>query len=278
MVDKVYLEVGNKCFCKCITCNVHHHRAMALPVARRAVDKLHDYGVKQIRLCGNDPLTYRYFNSLVKYIKSKGMEVSVTTTLLAKNIASKKLHLVDNLAVSLSAVGKHYNKFFIGGDWKLFKHNLSTVEQHIRINYTIYSNNISVKEIIKFILFCNGKDVDVVIYPMIDYDGYKWGKMIHVKFKVLLMLLARFKYKYIPEYTKTRRTSCNVENNECYVKYNGDIYPCCMAGGEIGQQLYKELCLGNVFTDDLDEVFSKKLMNLDNPTCSNCTQKYKGGE
>ena len=72
-------------------------------------------------------------------------------------------------------------------------------------------------------------------------------------------------------------TRCHIANSRWYIKTDGSIYPCCMAGGELGQTLETSLYIGNILTESvetLSDVATIPLRNLDNPICDSCTPKY----
>ena len=73
---------------------------------------------------------------------------------------------------------------------------------------------------------------------------------------------------------------CHINKFHAHIKRNGDVYPCCMSGGEVGQSLQDYFKLGNIFKEDIKDIYCRnydkfKGINLaDNSICKECTMRY----
>jgi radical SAM protein with 4Fe4S-binding SPASM domain len=284
-----YLEVGNQCFCNCVMCDIHKkpHEKINFDVFTSRVDKLIENGFNQIRLAGNDPLTHPDIIDMIFYIKTKTNSVlDITTTLLSPDPeVIRYTSLADILRVSLFAVYDEYEKFYNTKKWSLLCNNLKRLQyfNELIFNYTLVSgkNNYSnyskehALDLVKFVK--NHVDFMYIfnIFPSIDYKSPNLSYDESYKISCFLDILngEDINFSYIGQVYK-KMSSCSVNSKSLYVRTNGDVYPCCMAGGEIGQELFPELLLGNIDKDSMDFLTTKKLTNLNNITCDYCTPKY----
>ena len=60
------------------------------------------------------------------------------------------------------------------------------------------------------------------------------------------------KHKKEPTFKKY---PCIIPYLHWHVKSSGDVYPCCIMGGEVGQDLDPKFCFGNIFKDKLEVIY-----------------------
>ena len=277
-----YIEVGTNCFCNCIDCDINSaprpskHEFMTPYDVNFVLNRLNLLGRKEIRFAGYDPISVSFLPDVMN--KNPDMTYKIVTTLLRYN---EVVEQVDELTVSLSAVNDYYNKFFVGGKWNLFLDNFNRLCNHrtdIIINLTLSSAMSTEDSILQWIDFINQYRAyikEVRTFSSLTYDDRSFIDvenlfMKHMdKVKVFLSLLWGSEVK--------PQSTCHAMKEELYIKHNGDIYPCCMAGGELGQDLIKDLRIGNIFYNTFEEIevaLQTPLRNLNNPICGKCTPKY----
>ncbi len=286
-MKKVYVEIGNACFCKCVCCDIHDrpHKIMEIENFKSTVRNLKSMGFEQVRLAGNDPLTNKDFCKYVDIVYDEGLQCEVTTTLLTKKRTKvAALGIVDDLNISLSAVGSDYEKFFNVKKWDLFVINFCELmgirggNKITTINYTITRETLDQDVFRRFILFMGSyvsNRLEVNIFPAIYYDR----PFTEEEKKKILQIYGGIEHGFnlIYDFSEYEMHSCTIPKAELYVQVNGDVYPCCLSGGELGQSLESELLIGNILRGDQTVLFErtqKPMTGLNNQICNRCSQKY----
>lgn len=291
MLQEVYIEIGNACYAKCTTCEIPNQKSeqMTMDQYIRVISVLNKIGTKKVRLTGNEPLTNKLLGKFIEYAQSMSIEVDVLTTLLAPvTRIIDDYAKADKLRVSLSNVGDLYQDYFNVPHWDRFVRNLeylnSITNKTIHTNCTLYKGNATEEAAINIIEFMNymvthGMKIHGAFFHSLhygdhkpDYDQYAVTDM----YNFLLEKHALFTYDTVAGLVTHKMSKCNVAGKKMYIKTNGDMYPCCMGGGELGQDTYDELKLGNAYDmfNTGDHSYNILLDNLNNPTCNQCTPKY----
>ena len=279
---KCYLEVGNACFCNCPMCDIHSkpHKKIEFEVFKNRVDKLKKAGFKTIRLAGNDPLTHPQIIDFIDYIENRRMKVDITTTLLTPNKELvERVSKVDTLRLSFSTIA-NFDRFYGVDKYVLFCKNFDTVceirKNGFIINYTFVESFKNYKYIdsnllTRFLIYSPEFKGRVNFFPEIKYN-VEWSQEEKENVENFIKDI-KVPHEYF-DFTLKKMTKCTIHNKHLYIKVNGDVYPCCMSGGEIGQDSVDELFLGNIDSDNIKEIMSKKLENLNNYICDKCTPKF----
>ena len=281
MSKSVYIEVGRKCYSMCVTCDVNSvprsNDYMTEERLNKILLKLHVLGYKKIRFTGYDPISCRFLVPVMNKFQSNPytMSFKILTTLLRYN---KSVEVCDNIMISLSAVEEYYEEYFSVNHWDKFKRNftiLADYRKDIVINCTISKALSTHKSLIKLVMFLNEHKASIKFVQFfnamgkssIDVDVFMFRRCLnylHIPFELEL------------DSHGSKQNKCIVAKETMYIKENGDIYPCCMAGGEIGQNLLKELKITNILRDEryLPQMLSNPITSLSNNICDHCTPKY----
>ena len=273
---KCYLEVGHACFCNCVTCSVPKAKPIELDVILKRIDKLGAFDT--IRLAGHDPMSNPDIALIIDYIKDKGQKVDMTTTLLGG--LPENYEIIDGLAVSMLGVEHAYSIFHGARTFDKFLVNLKCFQDVVygvfTLNYTFAIHekeaNFTDGNIFAFFDFCKSHlhpYASIHLFPAIRYDrDYTTEELAQMhKFYMYTKYLSN-PVTYFNQGLRMKK-HCPAADQSLYVKLNGDCYPCCMAGGEIGQDLLPELLMGNIDTGKL-----KSITKVDNYICDKCTPKY----
>ncbi len=290
----IQMEISGRCVAKCVTCEVRnqgieHHPSFG--ELRSAIINLKEAGLRAIRLTGGEPLMADNFPGIVELCKQLGIYVSMTTTLLTKKKENREALLnVDKFKVSLSAVGEEYHKFF-GIDSKNFnivRNNIDYLRENKRkfsINYTLFEGNCTEESLMNFINFINDyKPNYVTFFPALEREHFNYLDMLanlgkcskYCRFKSNIDTVS----KHFARRKPRTRIICYINKFHWHIKRNGDVYPCCMTGGEVGQHLSDRFVLGNIFKQDAEDIYRDsfdifKGKNLaKNEICKSCTQRY----
>jgi len=285
MEKQAYLEIGNKCHCRCHMCRAYLIRnyEVSYSVALYRIIKLRNAGFKHIRLTGREPLTYTNIDVLIRQMKQNGCFVDITTTLLSdKANVIKSLECIDRLRVSLFATYDLHTYFYNTDKWDVFVKNIKTIKNWNRIKFTYtltekkgvinYSKS-AANGIINFVKETKLTNYVFELFPDFINDKFTKKRTENVVQFIDVLLSNGINVEYYPIFTKNI-TICTVNKYRLYIKNNGDVYPCCNAGGEIGQDMPQEVLLGNIDMHSIDYLTSKKLINLDNTACNRCTRKF----
>jgi radical SAM protein with 4Fe4S-binding SPASM domain len=290
----VQFEISGKCVAKCVTCKItqqglEHHPT--IEEITKVICDLSKYGTKSIRLTGGEPLLANRFDAIVRECLKNGITPSVTTTLLTKNEEHLKALLkCSRIKVSLPTVNERFKDFFCidNSNFETVKNNLEFLRKNKKrfsVNYTIFDKNYSLDSIQEFIAFINHySPFYVTFFPALNFEHTKCEEI--VKNFLACSNLTKFKsniktIKKHFERRKPRKTViCHITKFHAHIKRNGDVYPCCMTGGEVGQELLKEFKLGNLFNESISEIYARSFSIFDdknlanNEICKNCTQRY----
>ena len=289
------LEISGKCQSRCVACMIHTTQGMKYhPTYEQVIhmiDTLAESGVRAIRLTGGEPVMAERFPDIVQHMRDLKIYTSMTTTLLTKKKdVIEALLNVQKFKLSLPCVGDEYHNYFCIPDknFDTVKANMDFLREHKRkfsVNYTIFDKNYGLKSIMKFINFINPyKPNYVTFFPALEYD-HKDSKAVVSNFKACRSF-CEFKSNIdtIEKHFKRRKERakivCHINKFHWHVKRNGDAYPCCMTGGEIGNDLDPQFLMGNLFEQSATEIYVGKFdmfkgKNLAKAgICANCTQRY----
>ncbi len=268
-----YIEIGNYCHAKCISCNIDNSVYVAPNISRvySRLEKLINSGFTKIRLTGKEPVTSPEFSNYVEFLKNSNIQVSIATTLLTKSMeVLETLSIIDELRISIHGFYDEYEKFMGVNKFERFTKNLDTLvslrKSSCMLSYTFVKSgrhtNFSYGSWERLKTFLKEYPIEVEFFPMHN----NWNKIELSRMHNFTNInnLQLYKNQY----------HCAVHDRKLYVKYNGDVYPCCMAGGEVGGTPASEVYLGNIDRISIEEIQRKKLINLNNEICRKCTPKY----
>jgi len=110
----VGFQVTRRCNLKCVYCSEaeENPKDPSIKNLKLMVDKLVDYGLKRICITGGEPLLRDDLEDILRYIKEKGVNVTLSTNgmLLTKKRLIKLKPYIDNIRFSLRGVEGIHNK------------------------------------------------------------------------------------------------------------------------------------------------------------------------
>jgi radical SAM protein with 4Fe4S-binding SPASM domain len=293
----IQFEISDKCTARCITCKIREQ-----DTGKKYVPSEDDYeqvirtfrfaGVSHVRLTGGEPLLSKHFPFIVNHLVENKITASITTTLLTKDKEnlSALLNLNSIIKVSCSAVGENFNSFYQIDNkyFDLMTENMKFLRNNKRrfsVNYTVFKDNYQKSAIRDFVDFINQFSPHyVTFFPAIGNDVERFEEKVvsniasikHLmKFKSNVSTIAKHF-----ERRKIKTKVCHANKFTAHIKYNGDMYPCCMTGGEVGQKLFSNFLMGNIFHEDIRKIYRNKYEMfedrkiLNNPVCDDCTERY----
>ena len=249
--NKIYIEITNICNLNCSFCSKDNRekREISLQEFDIILNKIKNY-TKNIYLhVKGEPLLHSKFGKILKLTNKYNFNVRLTTngTLLKKQINNlQKFDNIRQINISLHSENKLPNYFknifesidilslkiptvyriWLLDNYKLDK--LSTIIVDKIINYYHLNNNFKSKII-------NEKNIKIKNNIYLDKDN-----------KFIWPTHSNSLYKNITNGT------CLGTRNQIAILVNGDVVPCCLDSNAC-------LKLGNIFTDNLEDILHSKL-------------------
>lgn len=249
--NKIYIEITNICNLNCSFCSKDNRekREISLQEFDIILNKIKNY-TKNIYLhVKGEPLLHSKFEEILKLTNKYNFNVRLTTngTLLKKQINNlQKFDNIRQINISLHSENKLPNYFknifesidilslkiptvyriWLLDNYKLDK--LSTIIVDKIINYYHLNNNFKSKII-------NEKNIKIKNNIYLDKDN-----------KFIWPTHSNSLYKNITNGT------CLGTRNQIAILVNGDVVPCCLDSSA-------RLKLGNIFTDNLEDILHSKL-------------------
>lgn len=237
---KIYIEITNRCNLKCDFCilNNRKNRDINIDEFKIILDKINGY-TKEIYLhVLGEPLLHKNINEFISLGNSMGFDVNITTN----------GYLIDKLEVNPKRVNislHSYNK----------KYGISLNNYLDKIFNYIDENRDKTYFSLRF--WAN-KNKDIINYINRRYDLSLENISDNKKIKIGKNLLIDTFHEFIwPDLNNSYYN----ENGRCYGLINhigilsdGTVIPCCLdSKGNIN--------LGNIFTDKLDNILNKDIVN-----------------
>jgi radical SAM protein with 4Fe4S-binding SPASM domain len=254
-------EITRKCNLNCMYCRVsggeRKKDELSLEQAIAVVDKLAKLKYSHIKLTGGEPLLKEYFWDLIKYIHNKNMFVSVFTnaTLVTdKNIGLFKKY-ITSAAVSIDSLDKRQNTLLRRSQADYVIKNVKKLLDagvHVVLSSTITRINIDqipvlielarklkIKEIKINDFVANGRAENNI--DLLALSRPLRGQVAN--------LAGTIKQIFNENVNYNKRFMCECSNNDIFINYKGDVYPCVELVYNSGK-----FCLGNI-KDNLNKIF-----------------------
>lgn len=166
----VFWEPTEYCNLQCKHCYTNSGPNKSLEIkfskAQKIVDQLYEEGIYSIGLGGGEPLTLPFLCDLIKYINSKGMQISISTNgLLLSDIYLRKLKEagLKILQVSIDGLKETHENIRGKGTFSGLFNKIELAQEYgigVRVGYTV--NSMNYKEIDEFIQYAKMRHVHVI--------------------------------------------------------------------------------------------------------------------
>lgn len=299
----VQLDITNLCNLSCDMCPVHHvnvpRKHIDFEVFKKIIDRLK--GVREISLVGlGEPLSHPRIFDAVRYCKSKGMVVKITSNGLLLDRDRMIRGLVesglDTISISLESISRktednvaHRNGRVVGYIDRLLRYRASvnSTTPKVALQAVLFKDREDdIADIVKWAADRDIHRVNVLrmhIYfktnlerpgPAGEKDFFNRLEALRKKYKVRVDCLQdRFGvgivgllYKYL-KYFLRLDSCCTRLLDYPMISQNGDVIPCCVLPkqvfGNVLQEDLREIWLGSRFTN------FRKTHNR-NPLCAKC--------
>lgn len=285
-----HLAITHRCNMRCKYCSVRkihqqYPEELSTEDYQKMIKKLNDWGVFQIGFTGGEPTLREDLVELTKYVSSVGTACNMTTNgwFLPKKRAKELYRAgMEQVQVSLDSYKKKtHEKLRDKGSWARAWQTiecLKDVGMRVGIDCVVTKNNL--QDILGFIKFLEKRKIlglTLIKLKKGDLPLSVFKKLVP-EYKEYGELIARVceRNNRMPEVTidcgsvcnlhysltseeqkKIHSAGCPAGHTLISIAPNGDLYPCAALST-------KEFKLGNLLTDDLDEIWSQNtiLTNL----------------
>lgn len=296
----VYWECTNKCNYNCIHCYSvsgpgKFSEELQFDTVKKLIDELSALGTEFLSIGGGEPLLYPDIFRVLKYAKSKGLAVEITTnaSLVTDEIIKKLVKSgLQFLQVSLDGANeKTYSTIRRGGDFNRVVKILPKLAEYFTLSICSVINKLNYNEIdslIELSKTAGAKHFRVI--PLMEigrgagikslqlskkelknlhtiiHDKRKKEKNINIQLNENLVLPESKNIFWMPN----NHFGCSAARTTCGIDARGDVYPCSFMA-------FEELKCGNIKNESLleiwrDSIIMKDFRNLDKleGKCTKC--------
>ena len=272
-------EITRRCNLGCIYCRVSGGKMkkneLSFEQAKGVVSKLAKANYLHIKFTGGEPLLKSYFWDLVKYVHEQKMVVSLFTnaTLIRDQDIELFKKYIASVAVSLDSLDRSQNRKLGRDRTDYIIKNVERLRDagiHTVLSSTITGINAnqigSLIRLTKELEISEIKINDFVMNGRAEKNKHllRLSRPFKDQVTSLVKVIKRV-FDETAEYNEHFRCECS--NNDIFISYNGDVYPCV-------ELVYrsKQFCLGNINSDNLGDIletnekFSSQIKRSD--TCA----------
>lgn len=282
-IDKVFIDVTNKCNANCIYCftnsNTEIHNELEDEELISLFNKIYEEGINKISISGGEP----FIRNICKIVNNsnKNIKFSVTTngTILSEDIIDTIKKRNIKLTISLDTlVKKKFDnvrrginlKDVINNIYKLI--SVEDIKKNISIRSTISIENI--ENIFEMVDFCEKNRIPKLKINSINLFGRaKENKEYIPNFEDFLEKLYEIKDYVknkqvkvelpIEKYLRNEGDICTLGERSIYIDAVGDVYPCAFSE--------KKLLMGNIKCNTQAEIRENlKKFSHNNNICIQC--------
>lgn len=307
----LYLEISSRCNFHCAHCykpTLGLSKNMDLHQLRKLIDELHDIGVFEIRLCGNEPTSSPLFFEICRYILSKNLFLGINTNGYFSNeykensIFQDKIIALqpDFIVISIDGDKDAHDSIRKSGSYDSaisFLQKLSHTNIKRRINMILSKKTMRCIEHIGSLAYQNGCGVSFLPLRSIGVPtAFKNAEfldkslMLHAVEKIMDI---RLKYphttfltyfdilgdKALYHHSMDFNKPCPARKNG-FIAYNGDFFPC-----DFLRYLGDKFLCGNVTSQSLwwlwtSSLTLRRFQSFQHEKCGSCKhylQKCYGG-
>jgi MoaA/NifB/PqqE/SkfB family radical SAM enzyme len=267
-VKSIQLEILSDCPCKCVMCKQWKEREQSYIEPEKLTAFFKEYkrlGGCQISITGGDPIYYKDFVKV--FSQDHDLRFDITTTLITND--KEKLDLLSKfklIIVSISGADEMYKNIHGINAYDLVIKNLTYLrEKGLKFKLNTILSNDNLTDLSWVEKYVNDMNILQPKYVTFLQNLFSDENLKNVsEFMKIINSKATFKHSNCSsdgrknksgKEKKFQKCKCIVPYLHWHVKPTGDVYPCCIAGGEVGQDLDKSFCFGNIFVDGLDVIY-----------------------
>jgi len=269
----IQASITDYCFNKCAMCN-HHKRA------RKKILNCEDWinflnshpKIESVCYAGGDPFTNPYINKIMEHHKESGQAFGfICCGFIPDKVDMDLLEMARWVRVSLDSINPDAYACQRGGlplDLVLSSIN-SMIEASVNVELTITVTDINCGDIKELIDYAAENGLCGDIHPAYGTTfaklGVSWIKQYceDIKENVILSPYSHGDFYF---------QDCYAPYYQLYIDANGDIYPCCTAGGDT-EKAPRMHPIGSIY--DWDTFLkNRKKFTGDQPFCQFCLDRF----
>lgn len=254
-------EITKKCNLNCIYCRVcgggEKVDELTEIEAKNIVDKLYQSGYQHLKFTGGEPLIKDYFWNLVKYAHQKGMLVSIFTNgvLITDKLLPNFKKYISIVAFSLDTLVDEHNKILKRNKALIIINNIKKIQKlDIPVVISATVSNITINDLEDLVLFVKDTGINEIKINDFVLNGRANDNEVILKLKRPLIedqryLINIIKSIYHEKILKNYQFRCECSNDDLFISYKGDLYPCVELS-----YLSDEYKIGNLVTDNIKDL------------------------
>lgn len=293
-MEKLYVELTNRCNLKCIHCynesNSGYSQDLSIEIVRGLIDAAYKCGLQEIALSGGEALLYPWIEDVLTYCTEKGLKPFILTN-GTYCVDSKYYDILmkyePDIQISLDGPDRQSNDMIRGE--KSFDKTINFIQE---LKKSEYKGEISVNTVIteytvnnypEMVELCKKMNIDKLSYSMLTLAGRAQDHMLQLNNKDFIEIIRDINtnIKVLPE-NKCQGIGLN---HECSLKKiqngvielqpkvtcYGEVFPCQMHNK-------KEYSIGNIYEKNIENILNSDqakrfltLMYLRNSFMQKCT-------
>ena len=282
---KTVWEITKKCQLNCIhCCNIFRRNHQSIEDispdrAKNIIKKLNQYNVKKIVFTGGDPLEYNHIFELIKYAKSFGMKISLSTNGILLEKYYDQIVELSPLKIVIGIYGflPETHDSFVGKKGALeniFLWTEKLLHHGIEVNFHYTANRKNLHEFEDLMNYAKERGIKVSLANILQVKGRPLIKKYLISERGFESRLNRIVHKHYAdvEYIRNKKgilEKCPAGDKVIGILFNGKFTPCPWISNF--SSIYD--------TDDIKKVFEcrkdiEKI--LKNGLCDRCSIKKCG--
>jgi len=275
------IEVTSKCYQHCKYCSSwrdtdYRHKELTLQQIQKIVQELlNDFPMfEHLTITGGDPQKWQWLDKFLLWWQVEKIDIDLqVSTALARDIKHPDLWrtTIKDFRVSLDALTAQTYTFIRGDHQNCPDTILTRLKElnhpNLAIIITIYPSTI--KQLFPLLALLDtlqfkGLAIRKIIIMAgigMELDRKFWDDWEQAQEFATNASVATSFTESIPETRKECESSVN-QHVRCWasrlgfhIKPNGDVFPCCLVGGE-AITVQKKFCMGNIFEQDLIDIYN----------------------
>ena len=245
-MKELTLEVTQKCMNNCIYCSSNSHSFCDTQIEinriKSIIDEAVDLGFTNVNLSGGEPFLYKYIIDTCKYIKSKGLYLTMYSSgvYLNKNIktdipidlikACKPNTIIFNMQTSNNSNYKYITNS-IHGNSLLFNSIRNCIKLGIDTEINFVPMSININEFYDTVETCKMLGVNKINVLKLVIQGRSNKNLIPSKYDLDLLFdkiqhIKDIDIRIGDSFNKCDCNNCKAGKDKVVIRYDGQVLPC----------------------------------------------------
>ena len=275
---RINWAVYNRCPMVCMGCyNCFSPTTLTIDEAKVGLHKLAEAGVQSLIVSGGDPILWSDLPEFLAFAWEIGLSVGIDTTgyTITKDLLQQIGPYLQYVGLPLDGSSRDIQNKFRRGPKDILDHTLRNLELcdelgiSVKINTTV--NNYNINDLINIGRIVAAHDC-VHNWSVFQWSPLRSTSKLHEEFSVdpdIYEERAAEVHESFPDLNVRTRSTGDRELTHFFIQSNGQVVT-------FGSAMNEEFILGNILTDDINEMVSRPMFNK----CSSKhipTDRFVGG-